>query len=79
LGIFDSGFFGSQTLTYLIVTQQAEVAACLTFITPFGHHANTPVFGQGQYKFTDFSCVGLPLNMLFWILAVIFISLILSI
>jgi di/tricarboxylate transporter len=53
-------------------------AACLTFITPFGHHANTLVYGPGQYKFTDFTRVGLPLNIIFWILAVIFIPLIWS-
>lgn len=53
-------------------------AACLTFITPFGHHANTLVYGPGQYKFTDFTRIGAPLNFLFWILAVIFIPLIWS-
>jgi di/tricarboxylate transporter len=51
-------------------------AACLTFITPFGHHANTLVYGPGQYKFTDFTRVGVPLNILFWVLAIIFIPLI---
>lgn len=51
-------------------------AACLTFITPFGHHANTLVYGPGQYKFTDFTRVGVPLNLVFWILAIIFIPLI---
>ena len=51
-------------------------AACLTFITPFGHHANTLVYGPGQYKFTDFTRIGLPLNIIFWILAIIFIPLI---
>jgi len=53
-------------------------AACLTFITPFGHHANTLIYGPGQYKFTDFTKVGLPLNILFWILATIFIPLVWS-
>lgn len=53
-------------------------AACLTFITPFGHHANTLVYGPGQYKFSDFTRVGLPLNIVFLILAIIFIPMIWS-
>lgn len=48
-------------------------AALLTFITPFGHHANALVFGSGHYQFTDFTKIGLPLNIIFWILATIFI------
>jgi di/tricarboxylate transporter len=51
-------------------------AACLTFITPFGHHANTLVFGSGHYQFTDFTKVGLPLNIIFWIVATIFIPIV---
>lgn len=58
------------------VVLTVSYAACLTFITPFGHHANTLVYGPGHFKFFDFTRVGLPLNIIFWVLAVIFIPMI---
>jgi di/tricarboxylate transporter len=50
-------------------------AASLTFFTPIGHHANTLVYGPGQFKFTDYTRIGLPLNIIFWILASLFLPL----
>lgn len=48
-------------------------AASLSLITPWGYQTNTLIYGPGRFRFIDYTKIGAPLNLLFWILGTIFI------
>ncbi len=49
------------------------VGASASFITPLGYQTNMMVYGPGQYKYTDYVKIGLPLSLIVGCVSVVLI------
>ena len=52
------------------------IAASASFSTPIGYQTNLLVQGLGNYKFSDYTKVGLPMNIIAFLISIILIPLI---
>ena len=52
------------------------LAASFAFASPVGYQTHMMVFGPGGYRFMDFVKVGVPLNLILWVMCVILIPMI---
>ena len=61
---------GVSSRPFLIAVMMAASAA---FATPFGYQTNVLVYQVGGYSYTDFVKIGVPLNLLTWLVGVLVI------
>ena len=51
-------------------------AASASFATPIGYQTNTLVYGAGNYRFTDFLKIGVPMNIIVGLTSILMISIV---
>lgn len=49
------------------------IASSASFATPIGYQTNTYVYGVGGYKFSDFTRIGLPLNLICFVITILLV------
>ena len=76
-------------LTPLVISLAAELgveplpfvvavmfAASASFATPIGYQTNTLVYGAGNYRFTDFLKIGVPMNIIVGLTSILMINIV---
>jgi len=73
IAISVSDSLGLQYMPFVIVI---IMAASASFSTPIGYQTNLMVYGPGGYYFTDFTKIGLPLNLIVAAITISFVPII---
>ncbi|MDR8393512.1 SLC13 family permease [Aliifodinibius sp. S!AR15-10] len=63
-------------VSYMPFVMVIIMAASASFSTPIGYQTNLMVYGPGGYKFTDFTKIGLPLNLIVATITIILVPII---
>lgn len=61
---------------YMPFVAAVTVAGSLGFATPLGYQTHMMVYGPGGYRFTDFLRIGIPMDILCWVIAMITIPMV---
>lgn len=65
-----SGITGVDPVPLMITV---AIAASASFATPIGYQTNLMVYGPGGYKFRDFLKIGIPMNLIMGVIAILLI------
>lgn len=60
-----------EDLPVMMLVMLITIAATADFSTPIGYQTNLIVYGPGQYRFSDYFKVGIPLNLICMVVSVL--------
>ena len=63
-------------IDYMPFVSAVTVAGSLGFATPLGYQTHMMIYSPGGYRFTDFLRIGIPMDIICWVIAMITIPLV---
>ena len=58
-------------VNYMPFVIAVMMAASAGFATPIGYQTNLMVYGPGGYRFSDYVKIGVPLDLVIWVVAIV--------
>lgn len=60
---------GQMEVSFVPFAFSIMMGASASFATPIGYQCNMMVYGPGGYRFSDFLKIGVPMNIIMWLVA----------